>query len=105
MVFLIPETSDGDGDFFIKEAKALKGNVFLTINKGFCNFTSPLCYKKSYKAKPGPYHGKIHFVIFQNDTASKLDPIDIKALRNDISKWAVKHHCENGVKYHCPIQN
>ena len=75
-ILLIPETTDGDGDQFIKEAKALNGICFFSIANDVCKFISPSWFRKRFSGNPGAYRGKVHFVLFQNEIASKLDFID-----------------------------
>ncbi len=71
-IFLLPEPDQRSGREFIDEAEALGGYKFLTRSFGF---TSPETFKYEQVSPPGPYSGKVHFVLFQSAAAAVLDPV------------------------------
>jgi len=69
-VFLIPEPDQPNGREFLGLAESLGGFCFLSFSKGSFGFLPTNAFASNSPVSPGPYSGKVHFVLFQNKAAA-----------------------------------
>lgn len=94
-IFLIPEPNKVGGREFLDEAEKLGGFRFFSSDFDSFEFWPPDAFRHEHPIPPGPYDGRIHLVLFQNQSAAVIDPISPQFF-DDLDQWArrEKLRCE-----------